>query len=54
MHDLFLMGNILGITRGDTYVLLAVSLPVLLIHVVFYKEFLLVSFDRETGRTVAA
>lgn len=51
-HDLFLMGNILGITRGDTYVLLAVSLPVLLVHVVFYKEFLFVSFDRETARTL--
>ena len=51
-HDLFLQGNILGITRADTYVLLAVALPVLLVHVVFYKEFLFVSFDRETARTL--
>jgi ABC-type Mn2+/Zn2+ transport system permease subunit len=51
-HDIFLSGNILGITRHDTIVLLAVSLPVLLIHVLFYKEFLFVSFDRETARTL--
>ena len=51
-HDIFLSGNILGITRTDTYVLLAVSIPVLLIHAVFYKEFLFVSFDRETARTL--
>ncbi|HET7457424.1 MAG TPA: metal ABC transporter permease [Gemmatimonadaceae bacterium] len=51
-HDIFLQGNILGITRADTWVLLAVSVPVLLAHVVFYKEFLFVSFDRETARTL--
>jgi zinc transport system permease protein len=51
-HDIFLQGNILSITRGDTLVLLAVSVPVLLIHVLFYKEFLFVSFDRETARTL--
>ena len=51
-HDIFLQGNILGITREDTLVLLAVSAPVLLLHAVFYKEFLFVSFDRETARTL--
>ena len=51
-HDLFLQGNILGITRADTYVLLAVAVPVLLLHTIFYKEFLFVSFDRETARTL--
>jgi ABC-type Mn2+/Zn2+ transport system permease subunit len=51
-HDILLQGNILGITRADTLVLLAVSLPVLLVHVLFYKEFLFVSFDRETARTL--
>ncbi|HEU0052993.1 MAG TPA: metal ABC transporter permease [Longimicrobium sp.] len=51
-HDIFLQGNILGITRRDTLVLLAVTLPVLAVHAVFYKEFLFVSFDRETARTV--
>lgn len=51
-HDIFLQGNILGITREDAYVLLAVAIPVLLIHLAFYKEFLFVSFDRETARTL--
>ena len=51
-HDIFLQGNILGITRKDTLVLLGVSVPVLLLHVLFYKEFLFVSFDRETARTL--
>jgi ABC-type Mn2+/Zn2+ transport system permease subunit len=51
-HDIFLQGNILGITRTDTLVLLAVTVPVLLVHLAFYKEFLFVSFDRETARTL--
>jgi ABC-type Mn2+/Zn2+ transport system permease subunit len=51
-HDIFLHGNILGITRRDTIVLLAVAVPVMLMHLVFYKEFLFVSFDRETARTL--
>jgi zinc transport system permease protein len=51
-HDIFLAGNILGITGKDTIVLLAVAIPVLLVHVAFYKEFLFVSFDRETARTL--
>ena len=51
-HDIFLQGNILGITRGDTLVLIAVAVPVLLLHSLFYKELLFVSFDRETARTL--
>jgi zinc transport system permease protein len=51
-HDIFLQGNILGITRNDVYLLIVVSVPVLLAHVAFYKEFLFVSFDRETARTL--
>ena len=51
-HDIFLQGNILGITRTDTLVLLAVTIPVLLAHALFYKEFLFVSFDSETARTL--
>ena len=51
-HDIFLQGNILSITGKDTLVLLAVSVPVLLVHLLFYKEFLFVSFDRETARTL--
>jgi zinc transport system permease protein len=51
-HDIFLQGNILGITRVDTVELLAATVPVLAAHAVFYKEFLFVSFDRETARTL--
>ena len=51
-HDIFLSGNILGITREDTLVLLAITIPVLVVHALFYKEFLFVSFDRETARTL--
>ena len=51
-HDIFLSGNILGITRRDTLVLLAVTVPVLALHAAFYKELLFVSFDRETARTL--
>lgn len=51
-HDIYLQGNILGITRRDTLLLLAAVLPVLVAHLVFYKEFLFVSFDRETARTL--
>jgi zinc transport system permease protein len=51
-HDIFLQGNILGMTRRDVYTLLAVTIPVLLLHIAFYKEFLFVSFDRETARTL--
>ena len=51
-HDIFLQGNILGITRTDTLTLLATAIPVLLVHLIFYKEFLFVSFDRETARTL--
>ena len=51
-HDIFLQGNILGITRADTLTLLATAIPVLLVHLVFYKEFLFISFDRETARTL--
>lgn len=51
-HDIFLQGNILGITRRDTWILIGVALPVLFIHIAFYKEFLFVSFDREMARTL--
>jgi ABC-type Mn2+/Zn2+ transport system permease subunit len=51
-HDIFLQGNILGITGSDTIELLAITLPVLVAHAIFYKEFLFVSFDRETARTL--
>ena len=52
VHDIFLQGNILGITQTDAAILLGVAIPVLLVHWIFYKEFLFVSFDRETARTL--
>jgi ABC-type Mn2+/Zn2+ transport system permease subunit len=51
-HDIFLQGNILGITRADAHVLYYVTVPVLLLHIIFYKEFLFVSFDGETASTL--
>ena len=51
-HDIFLEGNILGITRADWVVLVAVSVPVAALHVAFYKEFLFISFDQETARSL--
>lgn len=51
-HDLFLQGSILGLTRKDVLLQLAVGIPILLVHFVFFKEFLFVSFDPETARTL--
>lgn len=51
-HDIFLQGNILGMTRTDALTLLGIVAPVLLVHLVFHKEFLFVSFDREMARTL--
>jgi zinc transport system permease protein len=51
-HDIFLQGNILGVTRTDTLILLAVVIPVLVLHLVLGKEFLFVSFDPETAQTL--
>lgn len=42
-HMLF--GNILGVTTGDIWLVLAVSVVVLLAITLFYKELLVVSFD---------
>jgi len=39
-------------TGRDTAVLAGVGAPVLLLHLVFFKEFLFVSFDQETARTL--
>jgi ABC-type Mn2+/Zn2+ transport system permease subunit len=51
-HDIFLQGNILGITRGDTVELLIASIPVVAGQFFFHKELLFTSFDRETARTL--
>jgi manganese/iron transport system permease protein len=41
----FLFGNILGITNDDVWLTAGVGLSVILVILVFYKEFLLLSFD---------
>ena len=51
-HDIFLEGNILGITRSDTIELLVASVPVVFGQFLFHKELLFISFDRETARTL--
>lgn len=51
-HDIFLQGNILGITRPDTLELLFASAPVIGGQLFFHKELLFTSFDRETARTL--
>ncbi|MGH7470176.1 MAG: metal ABC transporter permease [Longimicrobiales bacterium] len=52
VHDLFIQGNILGVTLRDTITLAIVVGPVLLLHLLLYKEFLFVSFDPEMAHTL--
>ncbi len=52
VHDLFIQGNILGITTGDTLTLLGVVVTVLLMHILLYKEFLFISYDPEMAETL--
>lgn len=48
----FLFGNILGVTSPDVWLTAIVSLVVLLIIVIFYKEFLVLSFDPQLAATL--
>ncbi len=41
----FLFGNVLGVTQNDLWLTAGVAVSVLLIIFVFYKEFLVLSFD---------
>jgi zinc transport system permease protein len=52
VHDLFIQGNILGITTRDLAILLAVAVGVLAVHLLLYKEFLFVSYDPEMAETL--
>jgi manganese/iron transport system permease protein len=45
-----LFGNILGVTAEDVWVILAVCVLTLALVLLFYKEFLYTTFDRETAR----
>jgi len=47
-----MFGNVLAIGTGEVLLLAGLAICVGLIHWVFYKEFLFVSFDRETARTL--
>lgn len=43
----YLFGNILGITRGNIILMLALTFVVLLFFALFYKEFKFIAFDEE-------
>ncbi|MEO0071598.1 MAG: metal ABC transporter permease [candidate division WOR-3 bacterium] len=43
----YLFGNILGITRGNIILMLALAFVVLLVFILFYKEFKFIAFDEE-------
>lgn len=49
--DLF-AGNLLYLSGSDLYWLLGVITVMALIHFLFYKEFLFISFDADTARTL--
>ncbi|MBM4188476.1 MAG: metal ABC transporter permease [Gemmatimonadetes bacterium] len=51
-HDIFLQGNVLGMSRHETVELLAVVIPILGLHAALAKEFVFVSFDPETAATL--
>ena len=46
----FLFGNVLGVTEGDIYLSLGVGVLVVLMVVVFYRQLLIVSFDRVAAK----
>lgn len=52
VHDLFLEGNILGISRGENLLLLGVVGTVIATHALLAKEFVFISFDPEMARTL--
>jgi zinc transport system permease protein len=47
-----IQGDILTISPAAIRILLFFAVPIVLIHALFYKEFVLVSFDPETARTL--
>jgi ABC-type Mn2+/Zn2+ transport system permease subunit len=47
-----LQGNILGATKDDILQLLAVFIPVAVIHALFYRQFIFTSFDPEMAQTL--
>jgi len=51
MHRL-LQGDVLGVTEADVRLLAGVFGAIVLLHVVFFKEFVMVSFDPEMSQTL--
>jgi ABC-type Mn2+/Zn2+ transport system permease subunit len=49
--EALLRGDILFITPGTFHGMLAVFVVVMLLHILFFKEFSFVAFDRETAQT---
>lgn len=49
-HILF--GNLLGVSEADLWLMAALGVVVLLVILAFYKEFLVVSFDRVLAQTM--
>lgn len=52
MHDLFFGGDILLISTDQIGVLLLAVTAVLVVHALFYKQFLFVSYDPEMAQTL--
>lgn len=48
----FLFGNLLGVTASDLWLILGLGSAVLLIIALFYKEFLVISFDLTLAKTL--
>jgi ABC-type Mn2+/Zn2+ transport system permease subunit len=49
--EAILKGDILFVTASQFYLLLAVAVVLLTIHILFYKEFIFIAFDPETAAT---
>jgi len=48
----FLFGNVLGVSAGDLWLIMAFGLLVIVLIFAFYKEFLVLSFDPMLARTL--
>ena len=48
----FLFGNLLGVSRTDLWLILGLGIAVLLLVLLFYKEFLVMSFDPTLAQTL--
>lgn len=52
MHVLDIVnGTPIGVPPGDVYLMAGLLIPIALIHLLFFKEFIFISFDAETAAT---